>query len=205
MSGLAIHPVTPDRWDDLEHCFGANGAYGNCWCTWWVLTAKEWDATAPQGRRAILRRLVADGEEPGLLAYLDGEPVGWCAVGPRERYARMMSSRSRTFRPLDDLPSWVINCFFITRPARRQRVAAALLAGAIDYAFAHGAERIDAYPIDPAAQAPTTDNLFVGYLPAFLAAGFVEVARMGARPLVRLERPAPAGQPRPHPRGRAGR
>jgi len=205
MQDLTIQPVTPDRWDDLEHCFGAHGASGNCWCTWWVLTAKEFDATAPQGRRAILRRLVADGEEPGLLAYLEGEPVGWCAVGPRERYARMMSPRSRTFRPLDDLPSWVINCFYITRPGRRQRVATALLAAAIDYAFAHGAERIDAYPIDPAAQAPTTDNLFVGYLPAFLAAGFVEVARMGARPLVRLERPAPAGQPRPHPRGRAGR
>jgi len=205
MQDLTIHPVTPDRWDDLEHCFGAHGASGNCWCTWWVLTAREFDATAPQGRRAILRRLVADGEEPGLLAYLEGEPVGWCAVGPRERYARMMSSRSRTFRPLDDLPSWVINCFFITRPARRQQVATALLAAAIDYAFAHGAERIDAYPIDPAAQAPTTDNLFVGYLPAFLAAGFVEVARMRARPLVRLERPAPAGQPPPHPRGRVGR
>ena len=86
------------------HCFGANGAYGNCWCTWWVLTAKVVDATAPQGRRAILRRLVADGEEPGLLAYLEGEPVGWCAVGPWERYARMMSSRSRTFRPSTSSP-----------------------------------------------------------------------------------------------------
>ena len=60
----------------------------------------------------------------------------------------------------------MINCFFITRLARRQRVATALLAGAIDYAFAgDGAERIDVYPIDPAARVPTTDNLFVGYLP----------------------------------------
>lgn len=192
MNGLGIHPATPDRWDDLERLFGPNGAYGNCWCTWWVLTAREFAGTAPQARRAILHRLVADGEEPGLLAYLDGEPVGWCALGSRERYARMMSPRSRTFRPLDDLPSWVINCFFITRSARGQGVATALLAAAVDYAFAHGAERIDAYPIDPAAQAPTTDNLFVGYLPAFLAAGFVEVARMGARPLVRLLRPAAA-------------
>jgi GNAT superfamily N-acetyltransferase len=193
MSELAIRPATPDRWNDLERLFGPNGACGNCWCTWWVLTAKEWGATAPQGRRAILRRLVAEGAEPGLLAYLEGEPVGWCALGPRERYARMMSARSRTYRPLDDLPSWVINCFFIARSARGQGVATALLAVAVDYAFARGAERIDAYPIDPAAQAPTADNLFVGYLPAFHAAGFVEVARMGNRPVVRLERPAPAG------------
>jgi len=193
MHDLAIHPVTPDRWDDLELLFGPNGAYGNCWCTWWVLPAKEWDGTAPQARRAILRRLVADGQEPGLLAYQDGEPVGWCAVGPRERYARMMSPRSRTFRPLDDEASWVVNCFFIARSARGRGVATALLAATVDYAFAHGAERIEAYPIDPSAQKPTTDNLFVGYLPAFLAAGFVEVARMGNRPVVRLQRLAPAG------------
>jgi GNAT superfamily N-acetyltransferase len=194
MNGLAIHPVTPDRWDDLERLFGPNGAYGNCWCTWWVLPAKEWDGTAPQARRAILRRLVADGVEPGLLAYLDGEPGGWCALGPRERYARMMSPRSRTFRPLDDLSSWVINCFFIARSVRGRGVATALLTAAVDYAFARGAERIEAYPIDPAAQAPSAANLYVGYLPAFLAAGFIEVARVGARPVVRLTRP-PAARP----------
>lgn len=193
MKGLVVHPATPDRWDHLEALFGPSGAYGNCWCTWWVLPAKVWDGTTPEARRAILRRLVDEGAEPGLLAYLDGEPVGWCAVGPRERYARMMSPRSRTFRPLDDEPSWVINCFFIARSARGRGVAGSLLAAAVDYALSHGAERIEAYPIDPAAQAPTSANLFVGYLPAFLAAGFVEVARIGNRPVVRLERPTSGG------------
>ena len=189
MTGLAVYPVTPDRWDDLERLFGPNGAYSNCWCTWWVLPGKEWDGTAPAARRALLQRLVAEGAEPGLLAYVDGEPVGWCAVGPRDRYARMMSPRSRTFHPLDDRPSWVINCFFIAHSTRRRGVAAALLAAAVDYAFAHGAERLEAYPIDPAATKPTTANLYVGWLPAFLEAGFVEVARFGARPVVRLVRP----------------
>lgn len=189
MASVEIHPVTPDRWEDLERLFEPQGAYSNCWCTWWILRAKEWDAAAPGERRAILHDLVADGAEPGLLAYLDGEPVGWCAVGPRERYARMMSPRSRTFRPLDDRPSWMINCFFIARSARGRGVATALLSAAVDFAFARGAERIEAYPIDPGAQKPTTDNLFVGYLPAFLAAGFAEVTRVGNRPVVRLERP----------------
>ncbi|MFH1330505.1 MAG: GNAT family N-acetyltransferase [Actinomycetota bacterium] len=187
MSHLDIRPVTPERWDDLERLFGPNGAYSNCWCTWWVLPGKEWDGTAPTARRAILQGLVAEGAEPGLLAYLAGEPVGWCAVGPRERYARMMSPRSRTFRPLDDRPSWVVNCFFIARSARRRGVAVALLA-AVDYAFAHGAERLEAYPIDPETTKPNAANLFVGWLPAFLEAGFVEVARVGARPVVRLDR-----------------
>ncbi|MBN2112601.1 MAG: GNAT family N-acetyltransferase [Acidimicrobiia bacterium] len=194
MAALQIFPVTTDRWDDLERLFGPNGAYSNCWCTWWILPAKEWDGTAPADRRDILHGLVADGAEPGLLAYLDGVPAGWCAVGPRERYARLMSPRSKTFRPLDDRPSWVINCFFIARSARRRGLAAALLAAAVDYAFAHGAERIEAYPIDPAATKPTAANLFVGSLPAFQEAGFLEVGRVGNRPVVRLEHVRAAGR-----------
>jgi len=178
----------------MERLFGPNAAYSNYWCTWSEHPGKEWDGTAPAARRAILQGLVAEGAEPGLLAYLDGEPVGWCAVGPRERYARMTSPRSRTFRPLDDRPSWVINCFFISRPARRRGVAAALLAAAVDHAFTHGAERIEAYPIDPGATKPDAANLFVGWLPAFLDAGFVEVARVGARPVVRLERSGGTGR-----------
>jgi GNAT superfamily N-acetyltransferase len=188
MDGVVIHPVTPERWEDLEELFGPQGAYWSCWCTWWILPGKEWDGTTPAARREILRSLVAEGAEPGLLAYLDGEPAGWCAVGPRERYARMMSPRSRTFRPLDDQPSWVINCFFIGRHARRHGLAGALLAAAVDYAFARGAERIEAYPIDPAATKPSSVNLYVGWLPAFLEAGFTEVGRVGARPVVRLTR-----------------
>jgi len=188
MEPLEIRPVTADRWDDLERLFGPNGAYSNCWCTWWILPNREWEGTEPAARRALLRRLVAEGAEPGLLAYLEGEPAGWCAVGPRDRYARLMSPRSRTFHPLDDGPSWVISCFFIARPARRKGLSAALLRAAVDHAFSHGAERIEAYPIDPAAQNPNTANLFVGHLPTFLEAGFVEVARHGARPVVRLTR-----------------
>ena len=88
----------------------------------------------------------------------------------------------------------MINCFFIARSPAGAGVAAALLAAAVDYAFAHGAERIEAYPIDPEATKPSTANLFVGWLPAFLEAGFTEVARVGARPVVRLERTGGTGR-----------
>jgi GNAT superfamily N-acetyltransferase len=186
--GLRIVPATPDRWDDLCRLFGPSGAYSNCWCTWWILSAGEWDATPAAERRALLESLVAEGAEPGLLAYDAEEPVGWCAVGPRERYARMMSKRSTVFRPLDEEPSWVINCFFVTKEARGRGVAQALLDAAASFAFEKGASRIDAYPIDPEAQQASSTSLYVGSLPMFLAAGFTEVARMRGRPVVRLER-----------------
>ena len=101
-SDLTIVPATPGRWPDLETLFGLNGAYSNCWCTWWILTGRGFDEAEPGERRQLLEELVADGKKPGLLAYRDKHPVGWCAVGPRSRYMRMMSLRSEVYRPPPD-------------------------------------------------------------------------------------------------------
>lgn len=185
-----IHPATPDRWDDLLALFGPNGAYANCWCTWWVLTARQWEDAGADGRREVLEQMVAGGEVPGLLAYLDGVPVGWVALGPRDRYARMMSPRSRAFKPIDEHPSWVINCFYIARGHRRRGIATALMGAAVEHAFAHGAQRIDGHPKDTAVRKVSNADLYVGSLEMFLAAGFTEVERRNGRPVVRLEREA---------------
>lgn len=91
---------------------GDNGFYSNCWCAWWLGPGKEWDALGAGGRRQLLERLV-DGEEPGLLAYGDGEPVGWVAVGPRDRYVRLQ--RSTKLKPVDETPVWAVTCFVVRR------------------------------------------------------------------------------------------
>lgn len=182
-----IHPVTADRRGDLLELFGDNGAYSNCWCTWWILTGRQFDEAQKEDRRDILLDLVDDGSEPGLLAYRDGAPVGWCAVGPRERFARMMSARARVYKPIDDRPSWVINCFYIPRAERGQGLANDLLAAAVGFARDRGATLLEAYPIDRSANDHTAASLFVGTLSMFADAGFSEAARQNDRPLVRLE------------------
>ena len=63
MTVLDIAPATPARWDDLVGLFGPNGAYANCWCTWWILASKGWDRATPQERRHVLADRVADGAE----------------------------------------------------------------------------------------------------------------------------------------------
>lgn len=181
---LEIVPATADRWDDLLHLFGPSGAYSNCWCTWWILTGKEFGSAKPDERRAVLESLVQDGEEPGLIAYRDGRPIGWCAVGPRQRYTRMMSNRSLVYRPPDDLEAgWVINCFYIDRSARGQGVATALLHAAVQYAFENGAEAVDAYPLADTSHGAA--SLYVGTLAMFKAAGFQELMRLRERPVMR--------------------
>ncbi|MCP5025624.1 MAG: GNAT family N-acetyltransferase [Actinomycetia bacterium] len=187
MAGTEIHPVTADRRGDLLELFGDSGAYSNCWCTWWILTGRQFDEARKQDRRHILLDLVDDGSEPGLLAYRDDEPVGWCAVGPRPRFARMMSERARVYKPLDQRPSWVINCFYIPRTERGHGLATDLLDAAIAFARDRGATLLEAYPIDRSAKDHNAASLFVGTLSMFESAGFAEAARHNDRPLVRLE------------------
>ncbi|MCJ7725597.1 MAG: GNAT family N-acetyltransferase [Acidimicrobiia bacterium] len=186
-SAYDIKPVTPDRHDDLLTLFEPNGAYSNCWCTWWLLTNREWNDTGAEGRRELIEQMVVNGEVPGLLAYAEATVVGWVSVGPRERYARMMSPRSKIFRPLDDAPSWMINCFLVHKKWRGKGVATALLQGAVDYARSRGATRIEGYPKDTSLKKIPNAELFVGSLQMFLDAGFTEAARVGNRPLLRLE------------------
>jgi GNAT superfamily N-acetyltransferase len=185
---IEIVPATADRWDDFEKLFGPSGGYSNCWCTWWMLPYKQWSALSGGDRREVIADLIRTDVEPGLLAYRDGEPVGWCAVGPRPRYARMMSRRAPLHGPPDDLEGgWVVNCFFIARDARRQRVASALLRAAVDFAFERGATAIDGYPHSDTSHGAA--NLFVGTLSMFELAGFQELTRVNDRPVMRISRP----------------
>ena len=33
-----------------------------------------------------MEAIIRSGEVPGLLAYLEGESIGWCSVAPREAF-----------------------------------------------------------------------------------------------------------------------
>jgi GNAT superfamily N-acetyltransferase len=187
MSGLRIEPATPDRWDDVVVLFGPNGAYANCWCTWWMWRSAEWDRRRPAERRSELKRRVAAGEQPGLLAYDGCEPIGWCAIAPRERYERLDNPRARTYRRLDDRPSWVVTCFYVRRDRRSEGVATALLAAVAEFVANRNGTLVEGYPTEHPEHGPAA--MYTGTVPMFTRAGFTEVARHGGRPLVRLEVP----------------
>ena len=183
MTGVEIRPATPDRWDDVVAVAGERGFTSGCWCTWWRLSAKAWNGMPAAERRALLAGLVADGCVPGLLAYVDGEPVGWAAVAPRDEYPRL--DRSPKLGRVDDTPVWSLTCFTVDRRHRRRGVAEALLAAAVEHAASRGATVVEGYPIDTAGGRQAGADLFTGTLAMFERAGFTEVARRGGRPVVR--------------------
>ena len=123
------------------------------------------------------------GPPPGLIGYIDGLPKGWVQVGPRANFPAV--ARSRLFKPVDEVEPWAINCFVVRAGERRQGIGKGLLDAAIDYAKAHGAEVIEAYPVD-GARASVVDY-FTGTQSMFEEHGFVEIIRRNdTRPIVRL-------------------
>jgi GNAT superfamily N-acetyltransferase len=182
---LEVHPLTPDRWDDLAVLFDRPGDARGCWCMYWRVRGSEFDRLWGRGARAAFREVVEAGPPPGLLAYRDGRPVGWCAVAPRETYPRIL--RSRVVGPVDDQPAcWAVVCFYVERRERRAGVAAVLLDAAVERAAAGGAEAVEGYPKDTGGGRRHANELFVGSVPMFRRAGFEEVGRRApTRPIMR--------------------
>jgi len=181
---LEFQPVTPERWPDFEALFGKNGACAGCWCTWWRLARSQFNQQGSEGNRQTIRAVIAAGRVPGILAYADGQPAGWCAVAPRSEYASI--ERSPVLKRVDDQPVWSLTCFFIERQYRRQGLMGRLLEAAIGYARSQGAPILEAYPNDSPRQFSASE-LYMGQMQLFLNAGFVEVARRSAhRPILRL-------------------
>ncbi|HUL09807.1 MAG TPA: GNAT family N-acetyltransferase [Candidatus Acidoferrum sp.] len=176
MPALTFHPLTPDRWDDLERLFGPErGADSGCWCMFWRLRRSEFHALGKQKRKAAFRELVKSNAPLGILAYEGAQPVGWCAIAPRAATPGL--ERSPVCKPVDDRPAWSITCFFVEPKARRDGVMAALIDAAVKHAKRHGARIVEAYPRDPGRARIDSASGYVGLLEPFAAEGFQEVAR----------------------------
>jgi GNAT superfamily N-acetyltransferase len=183
LEDLEFHPLTSERWPDLERLFGEHGASSGCWCTWWRLTRSQFAQQRGQKNKQALKAIVDSGQIPGLLAYAAGEPIAWCSVGPRETYPAL--ERSRTLGRVDDKPVWSVVCFFVTGPFRRQGLMVPLLKAAVAHAKEHGAKIVEGYPVEP-TETLSGDSGYTGVVSAFRKAGFVEVLRRSeGRPIMR--------------------
>lgn len=150
-----------------------------CWCQYWRQSSGDYSRGEPgSGERNLHDQVDAAAPAPGVIAYVDGEPAGWCGFGPRTAMERLV--RSRTIPKVDDVPVWSIVCFKVRVGFRRQGVSRALLDGAIGYARDHGAPVVEAYPIDPEGQRLDVAFAYVGFTGVFEAAGFRRVTETAA-------------------------
>jgi GNAT superfamily N-acetyltransferase len=187
---IEVVPATLDRWADVVTLMGGNGDKG-CWCQAPRGFSQGYGKSQPGSRRRLLQAQLSDEPPAGMLAYVDGEIAGWCGFGIRPELPRLV--RSRTIPKVDDQPVWSVLCFNVRVGYRRRGVAAALLAGVVDYARRSGAPGVEAYPIDPEGGRVDTGFGYVGVTPMFDTAGFRRVVETDAhsdrrpRILLRLE------------------
>jgi GNAT superfamily N-acetyltransferase len=182
---IQIRPVTPNRWPDVEKLFGPRGACAGCWCMYWRLAHSQYKQQQGLKNKRAFRKIVESGATPGLLAYTNGQPVGWCAVAPRDAFPRL--ENSRTLARIDDQPVWSVVCFFIAPGFRHRGVSLALLRGAVEYARKRGAKIIEGYPIAAKTNRMADAFAWTGLESVFRKAGFKELARRAlTRPLMRF-------------------
>ena len=187
---ISVVPANEASWDDLQAVFGRRGEPSRCQCQWFKVPDREWPAHPVEARAAQLREQTACGNPDapvtsGLFAYLQSEPVGWCAVEPRVAYPRLMTARvpwAGRDEDRDDPGVWAVTCFVTRAGYRRRGVSRALARAAVDFARERGARAVEGYPIvtQPERQYGWGE-LYVGSHKIFAEAGFVEVSRPTAR------------------------
>lgn len=186
---LEVKPVDATAIAALGQLFAADATTKDCWCTWFIVPVKEYHAAGEEGNRATFAELVTRTPEPaGLLALIDGAAVGWCAAGPRSRYARAV--RTPTYKgrdPAEDGSVWLVPCFYIRPDARARGVSRALLESAVEVAREHGAIAVEGFPFAGSGRRSSGD-VQVGVESLFASCGFTVVRRpSGNRVVMRLE------------------
>jgi GNAT superfamily N-acetyltransferase len=169
---VRVQPLTAGSLSDLDHLFTASKVCSGCWCMWFLLTSREFERGYGQANRTAFAGLVETGAPLGVLAYRDEDPVGWCAVGPRSRYQRLLRSPLlKTRDAAEDDEVWAVPCFFVRRDARGAGITSALLPAAVELGRQHGAAAVEGVPL--AGPGPHNRmEAYVGTEAMFAAAGF---------------------------------
>jgi GNAT superfamily N-acetyltransferase len=189
---IAIVPANQASCEDLQAVFGTRGTGHVCQCQRYKLQPRESFGSFPVEERAFRLREQTDCGYPdsdatsGLVAYLDDEPVGWCAVEPRPEFTGLV----RVFRvpwegraeDTTDTSVWAVTCFFTRAGFRKRGISRSMARAAVDFSRTRGARAVEGYPIT--TKNVIAEELHVGTEATFRAAGFTEVSTPTKRRVV---------------------
>ncbi len=190
---ITVIPANQASWEDLQTVLGVRGYAAGCQCQRFKVGPAQWSGTTLPQRMLRLRSEThcdnpASPTTSGLVAYLDGEPVGWCAVEPRTAYPKLPPARvgwKARGEDKDDPTIWAVTCFATRAGFRRRGVTRVLVQAAVDFARRQGARALEGYPmITQPGEEITWGETHVGTKSIFAAAGFTEVAHPTLRRVV---------------------
>jgi len=169
---IEVRPATV--FDDVATLVGPKNPTSNvCFCLSYRIGSKENVALKGTARADRVRELCHQDPPPGVIAYLDDEPVGWAAVYPRRDTS---FARNRLIPHIDDLDVWSLWCLRVRPGHRKQGISHALIEGAVAYAKKRGAPAIEGYPVDNRGEKVNLTMAYVGTRRLFEDAGFTKAA-----------------------------
>lgn len=188
---MSIEVRSATVFDDVATLVGPKKPTSSvCFCLSYRIGSKENNALKGSARADRVRELCDHDPPPGVLAYLEDEPVGWAALHPRSETS---FARNRLIPRIDDVAVWSLWCFRVRPGYRKQGIMHALIEGAVAYARERGAPAIEGYPVDNRGEKVDLTMMYVGTRALFERAGFVEAAKTDSvlngfpRVLMRLE------------------
>ena len=201
-SPIEVVPANRATWEDIESVVGKARCWDTlCFCQRFKLSIRrdpatglrDWRTTTADVRAQMLREQTECGHPrsdstSGLLAYVGGEPAGWCCVEPRPAFPLIPEQRTWLKRrgqdPSDDRV-WVVACFVTRTPFRYGGVSRRLAKAAVEFARDRGAAAVEGYPMvtQPGVEI-TWGELHVGSRSIFAEAGMRQVAAPTKRRVV---------------------
>ncbi|MFJ8466357.1 GNAT family N-acetyltransferase [Streptomyces swartbergensis] len=171
---MSIDVRPASDFEDVRAVLGPKSPGANvCWCLSYRIPSKLNNELRGPARGEYVAELCRKDPAPGVLAYDGDEPVGWAAVAPR---ADTSFARNRKIPHVDDLPVWSLWCVRVRPGHRKQGISHALIAGAVEFARAHGAPAVEAYPLDNGDARVDLTMAYPGLRKNFERAGFTYAA-----------------------------
>lgn len=192
-----VEPLTVDRFNDFVAVVG-NSGIGGCWCMYWTCpTSAAWGEGCQGGaqgsNRLAFRHIVEVGPPPGLVAYLENDPVAWCRIMPRSDLPGLANSHYfKTDLSIDGV--WSLPCFVVRKPYRGMGITSVLITAAIEFVRTVGGRMLEAYPWET-SETKSDSIVFTGLASTFTRAGFEVVQRRADhKPMMRIALDAPTDQ-----------
>ena len=115
---------------------------------WWRIDQGEkWGDIKGAEAKSRLKRLVQKGSIRGLIAYHQGEPIGWCTFGKRTDFPRL--NRARSLKCKDAETVCCIPCFYVANRYRKKGVSTELLKKTAQLLTEEGETVLEGYPVKP--------------------------------------------------------
>jgi GNAT superfamily N-acetyltransferase len=175
-STFDVRPLDESTWSAFAALVERNnGIFGGCWCMGFHPEGVGKDSTAELNRERKLERVQA-GTAHAALVFRGEDCLGWCQFGRPAELPRI-KSRAAYEKGQFVPPDWRIACNYVGKGNRRQGVATAALAGALDLIASLGGGTVEGFP--ESAESVPAGFLYNGALSTYERLGFTRARKIG--------------------------